>query len=170
MSSEIDGTGPDWISISYTRSYGPRLIIEASATDMKTGRRDVTFLISDLYSVAPSENIKWFLYVFDVSDEKEGTVEGRYMRANMLDIGQELGASAAIIAGADGKPQRQFYDFLSQHLDSEIFEAVQLVTAGCMSMLVTRLPLPHTDAMAIIPLSDQSKPFNSSERAAEVEA
>jgi hypothetical protein len=39
-----------------------------------------------------------------------------------------------------------------------------------MSMLSTRRPLPHTDAMAIIPLSDRSKPSNSSERAAEVEA
>jgi hypothetical protein len=130
----------------------------------------VTYLISDLYSVGPSENIKWFLYVSDVSEVEEGTVEGRHVRANMLQIGQELGASAAIIIGADGKPQRQFYDFLSQHLDREILDAVQLVTTGCMSMLATRRPLPHTDAMAIIPLSDRSKPFNTSERAAEVEA
>jgi hypothetical protein len=135
------------------------VIIQASGTVIKTGRRDVSFLISDLYSVAPSKTIEWFLYVFDISDDKEGTVEGRYVRANMLEIGRELGASAAIITGADGKPRRQVYDFLSQHLDSEIKEAVQLVTSGCMSMLATRRPLPHTDAMGIIPLSNRSKPL-----------
>ena len=35
------------------------------------------------------------------------------MRENMLKIGQELGASAAFVVGANGEPQRQFYDFLS---------------------------------------------------------
>ncbi len=120
--------------------------------------------------MAPTPNIKWFLYVFDVSKEKDGTVEGQYIRENMLKIGQELGSSAAIVVGADGKPQTQLYDFFAKYLDKEIFESVQLVTSNCMSVLATRQPLPHTDAMAIIALSDQSKPFNSSERAAAVEA
>lgn len=130
----------------------------------------MSFLISDLYSVAPTQNIEWFLYVFDVSKEEQGTVEGRYVRKNMLKIGEELGTSAAIVVGANGKPQRQFYDFLNKYLDIEILESVKLVTCDCMSMLATRQPLPHTDAMAIIPLSDQTTPFDSSERAAKVEA
>lgn len=66
------------------------MIVQASAAMVETGRSDVTYLISDLYSVGPSENIKWFLYVSDVSEVEEGTVEGRHGHANMLQIGQEL--------------------------------------------------------------------------------
>jgi hypothetical protein len=59
------------------------MIVQALAAIVETGRSDVTYLISDLYSVGPSGNIKWFLYVFDVSEVEEGTVEGRHGRANI---------------------------------------------------------------------------------------
>jgi len=66
----------------------------------------MAFLISDVYSVTPSKGIEWYLYVFDVSEDPTGTMEGKRVREKMLEIGQELGTSAAIVVGADGTPQR----------------------------------------------------------------
>jgi hypothetical protein len=130
----------------------------------------MAFLISDVYSVTPSKGIEWYLYVFDVSeDDPTGTMEGKRVREKMLEIGQELGTSAAIVVGADGTPQRQIMDFLSETLHEDIREAVQLITSGRMALIATRQPLPHTDAMAVIPLSDGSTDFNSPARADQVE-
>jgi hypothetical protein len=88
----------------------------------------------------------------------------------MLGIGQELGTAAAIVVGADGRPQRQIMNFLSENLHGDIKAAVQLMTEGRMALIATRQPLPHTDAMALIPLSKGKTAFNSPERADEVEA
>ena len=68
----------------------------------------MSYLISDLYSVAPVQNIEWFLYVVDVSANAEGTVEGRYVRENMLKIGQELGATAAFVVGVTASRSPRF--------------------------------------------------------------
>jgi hypothetical protein len=131
---------------------------------------EMSFLISDAYSITPSKGIEWYLYVFDVSEDRTGTMEGKRVREKMLEIGQELGTSAAIVVGADGTPQRQIMNFLSENLHEDIREAVHLITNGRMALIATRQPLPHTEAMAVIPLSDGSTDFNSPARADQVEA
>jgi hypothetical protein len=115
------------------------------------------FLIGSLYSVKPNPNIEWYIYIVEPEYETE---IGKHIHDHFTKISNRLGTEAAIILGHTPAVSDNISAFLLKYLSSDVQIDVAKMISGKVSALVTRKPLPNTDAMALLPICDSQGPLD----------